>query len=167
METINEAKEYLEKNFAKGVFCPCCNQFVKLYKRKLNSGMAITLIRMYKHNPYGWINVKDYLRENSFRNNHDWTLLGHWGLIEENNKPPDNGGKTLGEWRITPKGREFVLNHIKVPKRVMMYNNSIYGFEGGQISIIEALGSKFNYHELMRQVFGELPFLFSHNNETE
>jgi len=35
--TILEAKQLLKDNFAQGIECPCCGQFVKRYKRKLNS----------------------------------------------------------------------------------------------------------------------------------
>jgi hypothetical protein len=43
MKTITEAKDFLNENYKDGCICPCCNQTVKLYKRKLNSGMARVL----------------------------------------------------------------------------------------------------------------------------
>lgn len=146
MNTIQSAKDYLRSNWAKGVTCPCCEQFVKLYKRKLNSGMALTLIRIYRHSQ-GWVPVKEFLRQNKWHNGHDWTLLRFWGLLEE--KQHAKGENSSGYWRITAKGISFVLNHITVPKRMLMYNQSCYGFEGGETSISEALGNKFNYQELM------------------
>jgi predicted transcriptional regulator len=111
METLQESKEFLRANFDKGVSCPCCNQFVKLYKRKLNSGMAMALIHIYKQG--NWINVKDYMRKNSLPNNHDWTLLRYWGLIEESTKT-EEGKKTNGVWRITQKGVKFIEKKINV-----------------------------------------------------
>ena len=60
METIKEAKEHLRNNFEEGIDCPCCGQFVKLYKRKLNSGMAATLIRIVKFNGSSEVHVKDF-----------------------------------------------------------------------------------------------------------
>lgn len=146
METIKQAKDYLRANWAKGVVCPCCTQFVKLYKRKLNSGMAITLIRIYRYS-MGWVPVKDFLRLNKWHNGHDWTLLRFWGLMEEKQHEP--GENSSGQWKITAKGINFVLNQTTVPKRLLMYNQSGYGFEGGETSITEALGNKFNYQELM------------------
>lgn len=149
METIAESKQFLKKNYDKGCICPACGQFVKLYKRKLNSGMAVTLIHMYNYNAYAWINVKDFLREKKLRNNHDWTLLKYWGILEEKPGKPGHGGKTLGEWRITNKGREFVLNRLSVPKRILIYNSQFQGFDTDITSIINSLGEKFIYRELM------------------
>ena len=45
IETIKEGKEYLRKNFNEGVNCPCCNQFVKLYKNQPLFGEIDTFIR--------------------------------------------------------------------------------------------------------------------------
>jgi len=149
METIKEAKEFLRANYDRGVTCPCCGQYVKLYKRKLNSGMAVALIRMYSHARLDWVNVKDFLRQHKYRNNHDWTLLRFWGIIEEDNQEGPEGAKSAGHWRITPKGHNFVLNRIRVPKRVSLYNNQFRGFDEETTSIVEALGDHFNYHELM------------------
>ena len=150
MTTLDEAKMFILINREKGIKCPCCNQFVKLYKRKLNSGMAITLIRMYNHNKFGWISVKDFLRRYSLKNNHDWTLLRHWTLIEEKPENPEHGGKTNGVWRLTDLGRRFVERKINVMERLLIYNNTFMGFEGTRININYALGDKFDYDELMK-----------------
>lgn len=149
MITIQEAKEFLRENFKKGIACPCCGQFVKLYKRKLNSGMARTLIYIYNHSKQDWLNVKDYLRANSLPNNHDWTLLHYWGLLQEKGGDPEHGGKTIGEWRVTNKGVDFIRNIISVPSHIEIYNNRLYGYTENYINIIEALGKHFDYKELM------------------
>jgi len=150
METIQDAKDYLRHNFKKGVTCPCCGRRVQLYRRKLNSGMAGTLIKMWREHAHGWVNVKDWLRENSYRNNHDWTMLRHWELIEERDIPPEHGGKTQGEWRVTPKGRMFALNMTTVPSHLLEYNQKSYGTEGDQVTVVDCLGKKFNYMELLK-----------------
>ena len=126
MEKINQAKEYLRENFKKGVNCPCCGQFVKLYKRKLNSGMAIALFHIYKQG--SWINVKDYMRKNSLPNNHDWTLLRYWGLIEESADKVDESKKNNGVWRITEKGAKFIEKKITVNSHILLYNNKFTGY---------------------------------------
>jgi hypothetical protein len=150
METLKEVKNYLRTNYEKGCDCPACGQFVKLYRRKLNSGMAVTLLRMHQYDRRGWINVKDFLRQNKFRNNHDWTLLRHWGLIVERDEGIIEGGKSLGQWRITYEGSQFVLNRSRVFKRILLYNNVLQSFDESETTnITEALGNKFNYQELM------------------
>lgn len=150
MQNIIEAKNFLMKSWEKGVECPCCEQFVKLYKRKLNSGMAITLVRIYKNsltNNNDWLHVKNYLRENRFSNSHDWTLLKYWGLLEE--KAVVKGEPNSGYWRITPKGEHFVLNSTEVPEAIYMFNQNLYKYSTDNTNIIESLGKKFNYYELM------------------
>jgi hypothetical protein len=150
--TIAEAKHFLRANFEKGVDCPCCGQFVKLYKRKLNSGMAITILRIYNESidDFGkWIPVKEFLRINKYKNSHDWTLLKHWGLLEEKEIVKDSEDNNSGFWKITPKGRQFVMNEINVPNKVHIYNNKVLGFSDDQTNIIDSLGKNFNYTELM------------------
>lgn len=147
METIAEAKEFMREKFTEGVICPCCNQFVKLYKRSLNSGMAITLYRILLAKE-GFIDVKEYLRINKYKNSHDWTLLKFWGLLI----PGENKvGQTNDTWRITPEGHDFILHEKKVPKYIYMYNQKVYKVKDNNevTTFREALGSKFDYNELM------------------
>ena len=63
-KSLKEVKKDLKDAYEDGCICPCCHQHVQLYKRKLNSGMAITLLRMYKHFKVGaYYHVKDFLKE--------------------------------------------------------------------------------------------------------
>lgn len=149
--TIIEAKQYLKDNFEKGVDCPCCKQFVKLYKRKLNSGMASVLISLYKENlksPGSYIHVKNFLKENKLHNGHDWTLLKFWHLISEKDQIP--GEPNNGLWRISSLGNLFVENKLSVPGRMHFYNGKVVKSSEREIYITEALGEKFNYQELMK-----------------
>ena len=146
--TIIDSKKYLRKNYVHGVSCPSCGQLVKLYKRKLNSGMARVLVELYLNKDNGAMHVKEYLRTNKLKNNHDWTLLSYWGLIttvvEDINR-----SKESGYWNITLKGIQFVEDKINVHKHVLIYNKRFTGFSPDYISIYEALGDHFDYKELM------------------
>ena len=146
MKTISEAKTFLNDNYKDGCICPCCNQTVKLYKRKLNSGMARVLIAMYKKGG-SFFHVKDYLREYNIKNTHDWTLLKYWGLIE----PMENlkGGQELGYWCITEKGKQFCKGEMKLQKHVLIITNKMIGFSNEDTDIVESLGNHFDYNELM------------------
>lgn len=151
MNTVKEAKAYLKENFIKGIDCPCCGQLVKLYKRKLNSNMAYVLIQIF-HSGKDFIHVKDYLRENNIKNTHDWTLLKHWGLIQERAcLPEETGKKNSGFWRITKVGVWFVLGESEVSKHILIYNNKFQGFSDETTTITHALGDSFNYYELMKE----------------
>jgi hypothetical protein len=148
METIKEGKIFLKNNINKGVNCPCCSQRVQLYKRKLNSGMAYTLIAINNHSN-DYFHVKDMLREKGLHNGHDWTLLKFWGFIKKEDEIREDGSPNNGNYKITDKGIDFVLGRIKTYKHIMLYNKKCYGFSKETTTITEALGNKFNYNELM------------------
>jgi hypothetical protein len=150
--TLSEVKKHLRANWEKGCKCPACGNFVKLYKRKLNSGMAIVLIVLYKYG-IDFIHVKDFLRENKMKNGHDWTLLKYWGLIQE--RSPiigEENTKNSGFWRITKEGIDFVENRLEVKKHVLIYNKKFIGFSEQNIKINDSLGDDFDYYELMKTI---------------
>lgn len=155
MNTIAEGKQYLRDNWKEGVVCPCCSQFVKLYKRKLNSNMAIVLYRIFREGEI-WIKVEDFLRVNKIHTGHDWALLRNWGLLEEKPKEDTDykDSKVSGYWRITDKGMDFVFNAIRVPKHITMFNNKFYGYADAAETVCfkDCIGNNFNYNELMRGV---------------
>ena len=153
METIKEAKDYLRKNFEKGVVCPCCRQFVKLYKRKINAVMSRTLIRLYhldQDKPYFHHHVKEIVKDISDTGTNDFSKLLYWGLIEEKKKDPKiSKTRTSGFWIITEKGKQFVECTLKVPSYVLVYNNVVLEYSKDLINIEDSLGENFNYKKLM------------------
>lgn len=142
-----ELKSMLEK----GGLCPCCGQVVKMYTYKLYSLSSLALIRLYqktnqKQKAYhiSEISESDGITP---RASH-FAELRHWGLIEPL-KTNDPNKKSSGYWMITEKGRAFVEQGIKLPEKIKMFNNTFFGFEGDEIDIIQSLGNKFSYYELM------------------
>lgn len=152
-DTLKAAKQHLRNNFNKGTDCPCCGQFVKLYKRKLNSGMAYALLNIYRHHRQDQVNVKDFLRINKLPNNHDWTLLKYWKILEEVEGDIPEEKKSNGIWKITDFGVEFLFGRVKVPSHVHLFNNKYQGHSDKEITIKEAFGNKFNYTELMQTIY--------------
>lgn len=149
--TLDDAKEHIKQNIAEGCICPACNQHVKLYKRKLNSSMAITLIRLWRHRGARPTHVKNLLKSFRYTNSHDWTLLRHWGLLTQCDDAEFNTSshKVSGYWRMTSSGISFIHNNLKVKEHILIYNNKFIDFEGGNIDILDALQNKFDYQELM------------------
>ncbi len=142
--TVEQAKAHLRENWEEGVKCPCCTQEVKLYKYKINKGMALVLIQMYK-SKNEWIHpIKDLKTING-----DYAKLRFWGLVESSSDQPEDDKKANGFWRVTEKGKKFVNNTLRVKEKALLFNNKNYGFIGNDISITDALGNKFNYAELM------------------
>ncbi len=157
METLTEAKQYLKDNMAKGISCPLCMQYVKIYPRRLNAGMSKALILVYqlttRLNPQnGWLHIqREFTKQ--FKLNAtamDYIQLSRWGLIESKPNLGDPTKKDSGLWRITQKGIDFIYRRIKLPKKATVLNNETMEFTGEEIDIGEALGKRFNYQELMK-----------------
>lgn len=147
-------RKYLAEKWEEGVECPCCHQWVRLYKRKLTSSMVKALKLMYDA-PRGWMHVERYLKEQpigpSVRG--DFPKLRYWGLIEP--KPADNpkfpDAVEPGYYRITDKGIAFVNGAVRVFERVKIYNDKFYGFEGKEIDYNTAKGNQFDIKDVKKR----------------
>jgi len=138
----------------KSTHCPCCRHHVKIYKRKLNSGMAKTLIytyRFFKDRPYAYLDVAHYmLKQIPNWVPSDYGKLVWWGLLEKCEDPPEKGKKSSGKYRMTHKGRMFTERRIKVPAHAIEFLSEVESFSETEVDIVQALGKHFNYYELMR-----------------
>jgi len=172
--TVEQARDWLRARvFGKtvrakqGARCPCCKQYVKIYKRALGAPMArwlIWLVRTWDHQ-FGskrdllsdpansaWVDI----RQSPVRGG-DYAKLLHWGLVEQKSdvlEKKNNGAKDTkdsGLWRPTFAGIDFARGKTKVASHVYLYDNVKIGEESDQqITIKEALGKKFSYSELMK-----------------
>lgn len=144
--TLDQAKTWLRSRLDHGDSCPLCGQHAKMYRRKINAGMATSLISMHRIAPTGgWVHVHAIGARSR-----EEGKLAYWGLVEEQNGVGIHGGRA-GYWRVTDAGRAF-LKGTKVPKYAKVYNGKCYGHEGDLVSIRDALGTKFNYDDLMRGI---------------
>jgi hypothetical protein len=145
--TLEEARNGLQEALSQGdgALCPCCGQHAKVYKRKLNTEMAVWLIWLAKQFTIqpDWVDVK----ETRLRGG-DYGKLVHWGLaVQCTNENPKK--RTSGLWKPTELGLQFARGAISVPSHVYLYNNEVKGFSDTSTTIREALGNRFNYSELM------------------
>lgn len=147
-EASDDATEYVASYVRdrrdKGVVCPGCGQLAKIYRRKVNSGMARSLIAMYRAGGTTWVDVTEV----TDRRSREEGKLAYWGLVEEFPEGREDGGRA-GMWRVTNLGRSFVLGHTTVPQTAEVYNGMCLRTYGPDTSIVTALGTKFNYSELM------------------
>lgn len=141
---LSDVRDWTRTHAENGVDCPVCTQRVQVYKRKLNSGMARSLIQMYKVAGTDWVHVPTQIGARS----REEGKLAYWGLVEESLMPRDDGGRA-GWWRVTSKGELFVLKRLRVPSHARVYNGRALGLMGNPTSITDALGAKFNYSDLM------------------
>jgi len=151
---LSETKDWLRIHGKNGTHCPCCKQYVKIYRRPISSAMArwlIWLVRTWEHKSRGveWIHARESAAAGG-----DYGKLRHWDLIE----PRDKNKKT-GFWRPTIKGIDFVHKHCRVPSHVVLYNDTFLEVDDERyINIVDCLKNKFSYDELMSaHVNVELP----------
>ena len=158
METkdlIELRREFIGHIKEEGVKCPVCDRFAKIYRRKLNSTMARGLIWLYHEGGKEqrlYVNFSKMppflLKSNQLASNR-W-----WNLVER--KPNDDPKvKHSGIWRLTILGRNFVLGFATVRTHIWHYNSQALGFDGGYTDIETALGSHFNYAEMMAESLHE------------
>lgn len=138
--TLGEARDWLRERVRDGAHCPVCQQHAKVYHRKLNSGMARSLIAMYRLAGVNrWVNITKHLPSR----NREEGKLEWWGLVE---RDPDR----RGVWRVTDSGENFVLGKSRIPHAAEVYDGRVLRFDTSvSVTIRDALGDGFDYDELM------------------
>ena len=115
----------------------------------------MVMIRMYLQNGgQDYVNVPDMFSTKMGSRKlpggtGDGTKAKYWGLIVPMPGQRDDGSTCNGWWRLTRRGRAFVRGWIKVPKYAHIYNDEKLWLSGPRWTIRDALGTKFNYRELM------------------
>jgi hypothetical protein len=146
--TIEEAKMWVNQNSKIGCICPCCDRLIKVYKRKLNSGMSQELIALYELSRNDLETIFFHHTQFAKVSGGELSKLTHWGLVcEKPNSIQDK--KTSGFWGITEKGIQFVENKISVEKYIYLLDAELISYSKEKTNIIESLGNKFSYPELM------------------
>lgn len=156
--TLAQAKEILRKHLDKGANCPCCKQPVKMYRRPLTSAMALGLLLLYKDNKTyesqgdQWYHLENFFKAipdlpSSVRG--DVPKLRFWGLIRAKEGGKDDGNPSNGLYQLTSSGKAFSQGIIKLSSHVKLYNNKFFGLSGNEINIHQALGTKFNYDQII------------------
>ena len=156
--TIQAIREALRAEWREGTECPCCSQKVKLWKRRVNRGMAEVLVALARetirrrstpgHRPY--VNVeRDLIRgDEELQGARDWATLKFWGLIEPLS---DGAGRRLaGEWRITEAGL-WVVSHPDRPllaEFVEVFNDRARSKSDEKRSLRDALQRPFVWEEI-------------------
>lgn len=143
--TLGQLKSWLRTRAEGGAHCPVCEQHVQVYRRKINSGMAKSLIRMYRVGGLEWVHLPTQIGARS----REEGKLAYWGLVEEEKTLRADGGRA-GYWRVTLLGELFLRGKCTVPKYARVYDGRVLSLDANeQVSIYDALGTKFDYAELM------------------
>lgn len=143
--TFAEAKSWLRERLDDGADCPLCTQHAQVYRRKINSGMARALIEQYRQAGQSLVHTRDYWLPLS----KEAAQLQWWGLIAQGDERREDGGQS-GWWRVTYDGVAYVHNRLRVPKYARVYDGRLMNLDSTEmVSILDALGNKFDYSDLM------------------
>lgn len=147
--SLQEAKDWLRVRVDDGAKCPCCTQFAKLYRRKINSTMARALILIYRNGGGSrFVHIPSLRAVLAPHHSNEEPKLRYWDLLEEEQTVRPDGGRA-GWWRVTDLGARWVLGAATVPKYARIYDGRCLRVEGDQVTIRDALGDRFDYRELM------------------
>jgi len=126
--------------------CPCCGDFMKIYKRKLNSTVARALIRLYYLG-----GDEKYVSFNEFQigKGGGFAMAKHFGLLVQKEKDPKIDKRASGYWKLSDKGIAFVRGETNIKKYVFIFRDKSQGYSNEEIDINGCLGEKFSYRELM------------------
>lgn len=148
---LDEAIAQVEGMKHLGTKCPCCKQWVQIYKRRIKSREAAWLIQLVRKHAaesrYYHIDEMKYGRG-------DEAKLLHWGLIDDKVNA-DTKKRRSGLWMPTELGIAFVHEKVKVIKHLFLFNQEFEGWadETDLVTIKDCLRRDFDYELLMR---GEL-----------
>ncbi len=134
-ETLASARAAVVAGREKGIVCPCCDQLVKVYKRKLNAQMASAAVWLSQFDGY----VPIHTAPPKILLNREYSRLALWWIAEA--QPGKNHvGARRGMWRLTDLGRSFVKAGARVPAYMMVLNGAVVDASRETISIDEVEG---------------------------
>lgn len=143
--SLGVAKAWLRERLTEGAHCPCCTQRAQVYRRSINSGMARSLITMWRVGGKDWQHVPTTVGGQS----REEGKLRYWQLVEEATEERPDGGRA-GFWRVTEVGRQFALGSIALPRWALIYDGRLLALDGRERRDIHAaLGSKFSLEALL------------------
>jgi hypothetical protein len=146
--TLPELRAWLDVEVAgngkEGQVCPVCDRRLRLYERKLNSGMVACLLMLYRAAGRDYAHIRD-VADTPGR---EQARLRHWGLLEPSPAVRDDGGPP-GTYRVTELGERFVRGQLAVPKMVFTLRGVLVGASEERVTVHEALGDAFSYIELL------------------
>lgn len=121
-DSVSEERRRIEidRKQPGGTVCRCCDQHTQEYRRKFNSGMARSLIALYRHHikrqiaandDFPWMYYRGLVQQNL-----EYSKLQFWQLIEIKPHEDDPAKRTSGVWRLTHLAPPFVQCLTTLPK---------------------------------------------------
>ena len=150
-DTLAQARADLRSRLDDGSICPCCDKYARRYRRRFNSTMSRSLIWLVRSweakGSEGWIDVPAVAPRWVVRSNQLPTIRW-WSLAE---RPPNDDPllKHSGLWRPTKNGVAFAHRRTHIQDTAVTYNGNVEAISGAYVDIVDTLGIRFNYAEMM------------------
>ncbi len=120
--SLHSARQAVKAGRERGVVCPCCDQLVKVYKRRINLQMARAALWMSRTPPGQFVDMTK--APASIVRNREYSRLALWELAEAE-RGRNHAGAKKGRWRLTKGGRLFVDNVLRVPEYILVLNGKV------------------------------------------
>lgn len=151
--TLAEARTWVMENVdGPGAVCPCCGQLARMYRRRLSgsiSAAACLIYReMFEHPENAWVHAPTLFRhtKTAVKGGGDYAKGVYWGILEEREDQP---GQSLGWYRLTEVGTQYVLQQLALPEYLLVYQGKVQGAEGRHITVLESLANEYDYEQLL------------------
>lgn len=152
-DALQVARMELVANLDEGTLCPVCGRLAKRYRRPLNASLGRFLALLAETSagrPDGWVHVdREMIQATDGHVARDYSVLRYFDLIEPKPNDEDPRKRTSGVWRLTGKGRRFLLGQIRVPRAVFVFADRREGMTDDSTNIEELMGEGFDYQRLM------------------
>lgn len=155
--TVAEARNYVHEHRTDpgGTRCPVCDRLVVIARRGFTASMGYAMVLVYQRAQHigwdEWIHVEELIKSapvpTAIAGN--CTLPHFWGVLEKKMGERPDGSKSVGYYRLTALGRQFVEGNAAIPKTAYMYNNEVIDFSDEKVFISDLKGKEFNYREVM------------------
>lgn len=130
-----------------GAICPITGRFTKIGDRAFNTAMAAALRYFGENTAPGEYLLTSKLPV-SILASKQHTTMKYWGFLEPPERTRSTKGGSVGLWRITEKGRQFLRGDIKVPLKVVSFNGKLERLHGPDVSIFE-ITEGFDYEKFI------------------
>jgi len=139
---LGDVRGDLRKALAEGevAYCPCCGVSSKVYARGINHMMIRTMRELAAVDPRT-LTSAEITKRTGQTGGGDTSRLVYWGFIEP---WPEHS------WKITAKGRQFLVGAIRVPHKALEHLGQLIGFDTSiEVSVEDVVGKKFDLDEVL------------------
>lgn len=144
---LDDTRAALAGKVDDGADCPCCGQFVKVYRRPFGAVNARLLIAAVRAHGTDVFHAPTSLTSHA---GGEWARLALWDLIASASPPArPSGTPARGWWRVTDLGVEVALRRQAIHRYALVYNGERLGHDGPAIHVGDALGDAFDLRDLL------------------